>query len=65
MCTQKSKENYPDYHHLTLLDGEMVIDTVPGSNVPSRRYLVYDLMILNSKSLIVVKTDLCSFVFMQ
>ncbi|OAE31821.1 hypothetical protein AXG93_1838s1310 [Marchantia polymorpha subsp. ruderalis] len=51
--TRKSKENYPDYHHLTLLDGEMVIDTVPGSNVPSRRYLVYDLMILNSKSLIV------------
>ncbi|KAL3683404.1 hypothetical protein R1sor_001426 [Riccia sorocarpa] len=50
--TRANSEKRPDFHHLTLLDGEMVIDTVPGSNVQSRRYLAYDLMILNSKPLV-------------
>ncbi|OEL31828.1 hypothetical protein BAE44_0007153, partial [Dichanthelium oligosanthes] len=36
-------------HDTTLLDGEMVIDTVPGSGL-KRRYLAYDLMALDSVS---------------
>ncbi|KAL2612317.1 hypothetical protein R1flu_024009 [Riccia fluitans] len=50
--TRSNSEKKPEFHHLTLLDGEMVIDTLPGSNVQSRRYLAYDLMILNSASLV-------------
>uniref|UniRef100_A0A0C9QXE7 mRNA guanylyltransferase n=1 Tax=Wollemia nobilis TaxID=56998 RepID=A0A0C9QXE7_9CONI len=34
-------------HHLTLLDGEMIIDTVPETGEQKRRYLVYDLMMVN------------------
>ncbi|OWM90230.1 hypothetical protein CDL15_Pgr006551 [Punica granatum] len=34
-------------HHYTLLDGEMVIDTMPDSGTQERRYLIYDLMALN------------------
>jgi hypothetical protein len=37
-------------HHLTLLDGEMVIDKLPSGEF-KRRYLVYDLIMLNQKSL--------------
>eukprot|EP01018_Ginkgo_biloba_P032026 Gb_15931 [translate_table: standard] len=39
-------------HHLTLLDGEMIIDTVPETGEQKRRYLVYDLMMLNQQSMI-------------
>ncbi|CAI9098387.1 OLC1v1035024C1 [Oldenlandia corymbosa var. corymbosa] len=39
-------------HHFTLLDGEMVIDTVPDSRKQERRYLIYDMMALNSLSII-------------
>lgn len=43
-------------HHYTLLDGEMVIDThtrQPGSKKKQeRRYLVYDLMVINQVSVI-------------
>ncbi|KAM7260320.1 hypothetical protein ACFE04_016061 [Oxalis oulophora] len=39
-------------HHFTLLDGEMVIDTVPETQKQERRYLIYDMMALNSISLI-------------
>ncbi|OMO97430.1 hypothetical protein COLO4_14610 [Corchorus olitorius] len=34
-------------HHFTLLDGEMVIDTLPDSQKQERRYLIYDMMALN------------------
>ncbi|GJP59202.1 hypothetical protein CLOP_g9484 [Closterium sp. NIES-67] len=37
-----------DVHRTTLLDGEMVVDTVPGSGVQERRYLIYDLMMLDA-----------------
>lgn len=37
-------------HHLTLLDGEMVIDKLPSGEF-KRRYLVYDLIMLNQKPL--------------
>lgn len=37
-------------HHLTLLDGEMVIDKLPSGEL-KRRYLVYDLIMLNQKPL--------------
>ncbi|KAG6640172.1 hypothetical protein I3843_10G146200 [Carya illinoinensis] len=34
-------------HHFTLLDGEMIIDTLPDSKKQERRYLIYDLMAIN------------------
>jgi mRNA-capping enzyme len=41
-------------HHFTLLDGEMIIDTVPNSKKQARRYLIYDLMAVNCVSVIEV-----------
>ncbi|CAN1287474.1 mRNA-capping enzyme, partial [Linum perenne] len=38
-------------HSFTLLDGEMVIDTLPD-NWQLRRYLVYDLMAINHESIV-------------
>ncbi|CAI5974867.1 unnamed protein product, partial [Closterium sp. NIES-65] len=37
-----------DVHRTTLLDGEMVVDELPGTDVQERRYLIYDLMMLDS-----------------
>ncbi|XP_031102499.1 mRNA-capping enzyme isoform X1 [Ipomoea triloba] len=34
-------------HHFTLLDGEMIIDTLPDTQKQERRYLIYDMMALN------------------
>ncbi|KAH6798383.1 mRNA capping enzyme family protein [Perilla frutescens var. frutescens] len=42
------------YHHFTLLDGEMVIDTLPDTQKQERRYLVYDMMAFNHQSLVEV-----------
>ncbi|KAG9441683.1 hypothetical protein H6P81_017537 [Aristolochia fimbriata] len=39
-------------HHLTLLDGEMVIDTLPNTRKLERRYLIYDLIALNMQSIV-------------
>ncbi|GFQ03730.1 mRNA-capping enzyme [Phtheirospermum japonicum] len=39
-------------HHYTLLDGEMVIDTVPDSLKQERRYLIYDMMAINTVPII-------------
>ncbi|KAI4353170.1 hypothetical protein L6164_002141 [Bauhinia variegata] len=39
-------------HHFTLLDGEMIIDTLPDSQKQERRYLIYDLMAINQVSVI-------------
>ncbi|KAG8504221.1 hypothetical protein CXB51_002535 [Gossypium anomalum] len=39
-------------HHLTLLDGEMIIDTLPDSQKQERRYLIYDMMVLNNEPII-------------
>ncbi|PKI54884.1 hypothetical protein CRG98_024715 [Punica granatum] len=39
-------------HHYTLLDDEMVIDTMPDSGTQERRYLIYDLMALNQVSVV-------------
>lgn len=41
-------------HHFTLLDGEMVIDTLPDTQKQERRYLVYDMMAINQVSLVEV-----------
>jgi len=41
-------------HHFTLLDGEMIIDTLPDSKKQERRYLIYDLMAVNGVSVIEV-----------
>ncbi|XP_071723071.1 uncharacterized protein [Rutidosis leptorrhynchoides] len=38
-------------HHFTLLDGEMIIDTVPDTGKQERRYLIYDLMAINQISI--------------
>jgi mRNA-capping enzyme len=44
------KRNKPnDPHHVTLVDGEMVIDDANGNQV--RRYLVNDLLVLNGESM--------------
>ncbi|CAI5479663.1 unnamed protein product, partial [Closterium sp. Yama58-4] len=40
-----------DVHRTTLLDGEMVVDELPGTGVQERRYLIYDLMMLDSMPL--------------
>ncbi|KAK4392290.1 capping enzyme [Sesamum angolense] len=40
------------YHHFTLLDGEMVIDTMPDSQKQERRYLIYDMMAINQVSIV-------------
>jgi mRNA-capping enzyme len=42
-------------HHFTLLDGEMIIDTLPDSKKQERRYLIYDLMAVNLVSVIEVR----------
>ncbi|GKE50291.1 mRNA-capping enzyme-like protein isoform X2 [Tanacetum coccineum] len=42
-------------HNYTLLDGEMVIDTYPITHRQERRYLVYDLIAINGKSLVDVR----------
>uniref|UniRef100_A0A5B6Z2J7 mRNA guanylyltransferase n=1 Tax=Davidia involucrata TaxID=16924 RepID=A0A5B6Z2J7_DAVIN len=39
-------------HHYTLLDGEMIIDTLPDTRKQERRYLIYDLMAINQVSVI-------------
>lgn len=39
-------------HHLTLLDGEMIIDTMKKTGEQVRRYLVTDIMAINSISLV-------------
>lgn len=41
------------HHHFTLLDGEMVIDTLPDKKL-ERRYLVYDMMTIHHNSLVEV-----------
>lgn len=41
-------------HHYTLLDGEMIIDTMPDSQKQERRYLIYDMMAINHVSVIEV-----------
>ncbi|KAL8121500.1 uncharacterized protein LOC141659111 [Apium graveolens] len=38
-------------HHFTLLDGEMIIDTLPDSHKQERRYLIYDMMAINQVSI--------------
>lgn len=48
-------------HHFTLLDGEMIIDTLPDSHKQERRYLIYDLMAINHVSVI----EVCLCVFAQ
>lgn len=47
-------------HHFTLLDGEMIIDTLPDSQKQERRYLIYDLMAINQVSVIEVGFALTS-----
>ena len=42
------------YHHFTLLDGEMVIDTMPDTHKQERRYLVYDMMVCNQECIVEV-----------
>jgi mRNA-capping enzyme len=41
-----------------LIDGEMVVDTIPGGGL-KRRYLAYDLMAINFASKVKVETAKC------
>lgn len=45
-------------HHFTLLDGEMIIDTLPESQKQERRYLIYDMMALNKESVVEVSSSI-------
>lgn len=47
-------------HHFTLLDGEMIIDTLPDSQKQERRYLIYDMIAINQVSVIEVGSYLLS-----
>ena len=38
-------------HHMTLLDGEMIVDCDVTTGKQTRRFLAYDLMTLNTRSL--------------
>ncbi|CAO2824136.1 unnamed protein product [Amaranthus hypochondriacus] len=44
------RKNMTELHHFTLLDGEMIIDTV-SPHKQERRYLIYDLIAINCVSL--------------
>ena len=48
-------------HHFTLLDGEMIIDTLPDSHKQERRYLIYDMMAINQVSITEVSIDRISY----
>ncbi|GFZ02233.1 mRNA capping enzyme family protein [Actinidia rufa] len=48
ICFQEAEKT----HHFTLLDGEMIIDTLPDSQKQERRYLIYDMMAINQVSLV-------------
>ncbi|CAA2938458.1 mRNA-capping enzyme-like [Olea europaea subsp. europaea] len=39
-------------HHFTLLDGEMILDTLPDSLKKERRHLIYDMMAINQVSIV-------------
>ncbi|AAD56326.1 putative mRNA capping enzyme, RNA guanylyltransferase [Arabidopsis thaliana] len=39
-------------HHFTLLDGEMIIDTLPDKQKQERRYLIYDMVAINGQSVV-------------
>lgn len=52
---KSTNEGLQGLHSFTLIDGEMIIDSVPDgpdSKKLERRYLAYDLMVLNSESVI-------------
>jgi mRNA-capping enzyme len=51
-CKHSSEGLSEKTHHFTLLDGEMIIDTLPDSNKQERRYLIYDLMAVNGVSVV-------------
>ncbi|XP_051114210.1 uncharacterized protein LOC127239890 isoform X2 [Andrographis paniculata] len=53
-CRHSNEKGMTDrlYHHYTLLDGEMVIDTMPDSHKQERRYLIYDMIATNQVSLV-------------
>ncbi len=55
---QGSRDTMAGTHHLTLLDGEMVIDKIKDGEY-KRRYLIYDLMMLNQVSLAKVNLTKC------
>ncbi|KAK1384994.1 mRNA guanylyltransferase [Heracleum sosnowskyi] len=50
-CRATSEGAEDRTHHFTLLDGEMIIDTLPDSNKKERRYLIYDMMAINQVSI--------------
>ncbi|XP_059305238.1 uncharacterized protein LOC132056866 isoform X2 [Lycium ferocissimum] len=51
-CRHTNKGLVEKTHYFTLLDGEMVIDTLPDTQKKQRRYLIYDTMAHNHVSVI-------------
>ena len=48
----KDPKIVPTFHSGAILDGEMVVDEIPGSNIKVRRFMIFDLMALNGESLV-------------
>lgn len=44
-------KNMNEFHNMTLIDGEMIIDKIPDTGL-KRRYLAYDMVALNSRSVV-------------
>ncbi|PWA98824.1 mRNA capping enzyme, bifunctional [Artemisia annua] len=51
-CGNANEDAAGKTHNYTLLDGEMVIDTDPSTDKQERRYLIYDLIAINTISLV-------------
>ena len=49
--TQKINAPVGNFHVGTILDGEMVVDEDPGTKLRTRRFLVYDMIVLNTVKL--------------
>lgn len=47
-------------HHQTLLDGELVVDEDTETGQRTRRFLAYDMMMLNGKPLVQKPFKVCS-----
>ena len=51
-CVARHDDAYGLPHHQTLLDGELVVDEDMKTGQRTRRFLAYDMMMLNGKPLV-------------
>ena len=52
LCVARHDDAYGLPHHQTLLDGELVVDEDMETGQSTRRFLAYDMMMLNGKPLV-------------